>query len=65
MKNKMITVKFEHDIGDKVRIKDYHDIEGRVCGISKRVYGIEYCVVWWHSGERKQEWLHDWEIEAG
>ena len=24
---------------------------------------IEYRVIWWANGERKREWLHDFEIE--
>jgi len=25
--------------------------------------GKQYGVVWWHEGERKQEWLFDFEIK--
>jgi hypothetical protein len=60
----MKTVEFNHDIGDLVRIKDYHDIKGRVIGLCARVYGLTYYVCWWQDGKRYDEWLHDWEIEG-
>ena len=60
----MKTIEFAFDIGDKVHIADYPDIEGRVIGLSYRNEGITHCVVWWQNGERKQEWVHDWELRA-
>jgi hypothetical protein len=60
----MKTVEFAHDIGDQVCITDYPDIKGRVIGIALRVVGITYYVCWWQDGNRKDEWLHEWEIRA-
>lgn len=58
------TVQFEFDIGDKVKIADSHDITGRVVGQCVRIWGTTYCVAWWDSGKRFEEWLHDWEIAS-
>ena len=59
----MIAVEFQHKIGDRVHIADYTDIKGRVVGLCVRVSGTTYCVCWWHDGNRKEEWVHDWEVK--
>lgn len=56
-------IEFEYGLGDQVRIRDYPDITARVVGLCLRVWGKTYCVCWWDSGKRYEEWVHDWEIE--
>lgn len=37
---------------------------GTVDSVSRNINGEQYRVVYWNDGERRQEWLYDWEIAS-
>jgi hypothetical protein len=39
------------------------DIKATVAGVSRRSDLLEYDIVWWANGERKTEWVYDFEIK--
>lgn len=56
---------FKYEIGDKVHIADYPEIQGRITGMCVRAWGDTYAVCWWQDGRRYDEWLHEREIAKG
>jgi hypothetical protein len=58
----MRTVNYKHDIGDSVLIKDVN-ANGRVDSLSTDRNGQMYRIVFWMNGDRKAEWMYDWELE--
>jgi hypothetical protein len=58
----MKTIKFAHDIGERVYVLQAQDIIGCVSGMSINVNGDMYRVIWWQDGKRQDEWLFGWEI---
>ena len=54
-------VDFKHNIGDEVIITDI-DRPGRIESLCQDICGKQYRVVYWHDGQRRSEWMHEWEI---
>lgn len=59
----MKTVEFEHDIGDRVKVKTIEMI-GCVDSLCMDIMGKQYRVVYWNNGARNSVWMYAWEIEA-
>lgn len=58
----MTTVNFTYGIGARVRLWEIERL-GTVTGCLIDETGKQYRVVYWHNGERKCEWVFDWEID--
>jgi hypothetical protein len=56
-------VRYAYAIGDHVRICATEH-PGQVTGLLTDSNGPQYRVVWWNNGERKQEWLYEYEVES-
>lgn len=56
------TVAFAFDIGDPVSIIATEH-PGIVTGMLQEKAGPQYRVVWWNNGERKNEWLFEFELK--
>ena len=56
-------VEFSYAIGTKVRLLDLACI-GTVTGCLYSSNGKQYQVVWYSDGQRRCEWLNDFEVEA-
>lgn len=54
---------FAHSLHDEVRIIAL-DCVGRVTGLMVTRDGIEYRVAYWFDGERKSEWLPEYELKS-
>lgn len=46
-------------IGSTVKL---FDISGKVSGVAIYPDGVQYRIVWWNGRERKEEWVHSFEI---
>jgi hypothetical protein len=57
------TVEFEHDIGDRVKVKTIEMI-GSIDALCQDIQGKQYRVVYWNDGQRYSVWMYAWEIEA-
>ncbi len=57
-----MNIEFKHAIGDTITIKIV-DIKGQITALRHDDQGNWYLVVWWCSGDRKCEWLAEWEIK--
>lgn len=58
------TVKFAHNIGDRVMITALEKCEGIVESLTHCVDGQSYRIAWWHNGRRHSEWIRADEITA-
>ncbi len=56
-----LTVEFEFAPGDRCQLIEI-DRPGMVTGCMRDSDGCKYCVVWWHDGQRRSEWLYHFEI---
>jgi hypothetical protein len=55
--------KYSYAIGARVIIVETQH-PGVVTALLTDSCGAQYRVVWWNNGERKQEWLYEFEIAA-
>lgn len=53
---------FAFAIGQQVRVLAIN-APGRVAEVAANTNIRTYMVIWWIAGERKEAWLHEWEIE--
>lgn len=54
-------VVFSYGAGDKVRLLGLN-LPGTVLAALIDSEGLQYRVVWWWDGQRRSEWLHEFEI---
>ena len=54
-------VEFDYDIGEEVGIRDINRT-GRIDAMKREKRGFMYRVVYWNDGERRVDWLYDWEL---
>lgn len=57
-----MNVTYFYNIGAKVTISETNH-PGVVTGLLSDSQGHQYRVVWWNNGERRQEWLYEYEIQ--
>jgi len=57
-------IDFKFDVKDQVKIIDAKDITGRIIAFARANEGNYYKIIYWHHGERYEEWLYEWELEA-
>lgn len=57
-------IQFKSEIGyfDAVTVKQL-GVTGLVTGVLFEAHGIQYRVVFWTNGERRQEWMYSTEIQ--
>ena len=54
-------VEFKYDIGDEVKIKAV-SVNARVNAMLLDSTGVQYHVIYWDDGERRLEWVYEWEL---
>ena len=54
-------IEIKYTIGEFVALKEI-EIVGRVVEILYKTADIQYKVVYWYDGNRKEIWVYDWEI---
>jgi hypothetical protein len=58
---KVFTVDFAHNIGSPVTLTALQ-LRGVVVSLLFSAQGCQYQVAWWSDGQRRCEWLFDFEI---
>ena len=58
----MVQIEYKHNIGDKVLIIEIERI-GIIDALCTELKGSTYRVSYWNDGQRKSEWLYEWEIK--
>lgn len=54
-------VEFDYNIGEEVGIRDINRT-GRIDAQKRAKSGLMYRVIYWNDGERRVDWLYDWEL---
>lgn len=57
-----MTITYAHSLGAKVTIVETEH-PAIVTGLLTDSCGSQYRVVWWNNGERKQDWLYEYELK--
>ncbi len=56
-------VTYAYSIGSRVVIAETGH-PGVITGLMTESAGSAYRIVWWNNGERKQEWLYEYELKG-